>query len=202
MNSLSRFSKTSSRYILEAHSHCEVPAGCGGVVLRWRDPKNGVPLTFRVYAGGSYQFYLDGHSLSSGRPIIPFGDHVISLVVGDFDPTRVVLLFAAKYEEKGAELGHTERTAASRLHFLSAPDGSWKYSWVEPRDGSWQQPGFEDSAWATMPAREWASEPTQQQSMQSYRAQELIRMGAQGLGVDRSLARVWIRRSFTVVPPD
>jgi sulfatase modifying factor 1 len=28
--------------VLEAHSHCEVPAGCGGVVLQWRNPSAGL----------------------------------------------------------------------------------------------------------------------------------------------------------------
>ena len=42
LNELERFRKTSSRLALEAHSHCEVPAGCGGVVLRWTRP--GAPL--------------------------------------------------------------------------------------------------------------------------------------------------------------
>jgi hypothetical protein len=34
LNSLSRYTKRSPEYVLEEHSHCEVPAGCGGVVLR------------------------------------------------------------------------------------------------------------------------------------------------------------------------
>jgi hypothetical protein len=200
LNSLSRYSKKSSHYILEAQSHCEVPAGCGGVVLRWRDPKKGIPLTFRVYASGSYKFFLDARPLSSTRPIVPFGEHVISIVISEFDPNRVVLLFAAKYEEKGAGIGYADRATAGALHFLSTPDGSWKHSCVEPQNSSWQQAGFDDSAWTVMPAREWAPDPEQKATGQSYRAEELLRMGAQGLGVAGSPTKVWIRRTFSVEP--
>ncbi len=201
LNSLSRYSKKSSRYILEAQSHCEVPAGCGGVVLRWRDPKKGIPLTFRIYAGSSYKFFLDAHPLTSARPIVPFGDHVISIIISEFDPSRMILLFSAKYEEKEDGTGYAERAAASTLHFLSAPDGSWKYSSVEPQGNSWQLPGFDDSAWAAMPARERAPDFGQKWTVQSYRVEELLRMGAQGLGVVGSLPKLWIRRAFSVGPP-
>ena len=201
LNSLLRYSKKSSRYVLEAQSHCEVPAGCGGVVLRWRDPKKGIPLTFRIYAGGAYKFFLDAHPLPSARPIVPIGEHVVSVVISEFDPSRVVLLFAAKYEEKGAGIGYSERAAAGALHFLSAPDGSWKCSSVEPQGNSWQLAGFDDSAWTAMPAREWAPDREQKATVQSYRAEELLRMGAQGLGVAGSPTKVWIRRTFSVRPP-
>jgi hypothetical protein len=200
INSLSRYSKKSSRYILEAQSHCEVPAGCGGVVLRWRNPKKGIPLTFRVYAGGSHNFFLDAYPLSSARPIVPFGEHVISIAISEFDPSRVILLFAGKYEEKGAGTGYAERAAAGVLHFVSAPDGSWKYSSVEPQGNSWQQVGFDDSAWTAMSEREWAPDPEQKASAQSYRVEELLRMGARGLGVAGSPKKVWIRKSFSVGP--
>ncbi len=170
-------------------------------MLRWRDPKKGIPLTFRLYAGGAYKFFLDGRPLSSTRPIVPFGEHVISIIISEFDPNRVVLLFAAKYEEAGAGVGYSERAAASTLHFLSAPDGSWKHSSVEPQGNSWQLAGFDDSAWTPMPAREWAPDPNQKPTVQSYRAEELLRMGAQGLGVAGSPTKVWIRRAFSVRPP-
>ena len=52
-----------------------------------------------------------------------------------------------------------------------------------------------------MPAREWAPDPDQKADVQSYRAEELLRMGAQGLGVVGSPTKVWIRRAFSVGPP-
>lgn len=170
------------------------------MVLRWRDPERGVPLTFRVYAGGPYKFFLDGQLLSSARPIISFGEHAISILITEFDPNQVVLLFAAKYEEKADGKDHQARSTAAVIHFLSAPDDSWKYSCVEPRDDSWQQPGFDDSGWSAMPSREWPPDKEKTATAQSYRAQELLRMGAHGLGVVGTPTKVWIRRGFSVRP--
>ena len=118
------------------------------------DPKKGIPLTFRIYAGGVTSSLLDARPLSITRPIVPFGEHVISIVISEFDPSRVVLLFAAKYEEKGAGIGYSERDTAGALHFASASEGSWKYLSVEPQGNSWQLAGFDDSAWTAMPARD------------------------------------------------
>ena len=201
LNSLSRFSKKSHRLVLEAQSHCEVPAGCGGVVLRWRNPKQGVPLTFRVYAGGPYEFCVDGQLLSSARPIISFGEHVVSMVISEIKPGAVVMLFAAKYEEFGAGKDYQAKTAAGVLHFLSAPDGSWKYSCAEQQGTAWQQPGFDDSGWSAMTVREWPPASPEKATPNSYRAEELLRMGALGLGVPGGPSKVWIRRNFSVQPP-
>lgn len=54
LNSISRFSKQSPRLVLEEHGHCEVPAGCGGVVLRWRgaDDPIALKLSARRLLGG------------------------------------------------------------------------------------------------------------------------------------------------------
>jgi hypothetical protein len=200
LNSLSRFSKKSNHFILETQSHCEVPAGCGGVVLRWRNSKQGIPITFRIYAIGPYQVFLDGQPLLSARPLISFGEHVISIVVSEIKPNELVLLFAAKYEEKGAGKDYKARAAAEVLHFLSAPDSLWKHSLVEPQGNSWQQPGFDDSGWSAMLARDWTLVSDQPATAQSYQARELLCMGARGLGVLGSPTKVWIRRSFSVEP--
>jgi hypothetical protein len=43
LNSLDAFTKKSPRFILEEHGGGEVPAGCGGVVLRWINPAAAEP---------------------------------------------------------------------------------------------------------------------------------------------------------------
>ena len=52
LNSLERFRKRSPRLLLEQYDSCEVPAGCGGVVLRWRDPHAARPVVVSA-AGGT-----------------------------------------------------------------------------------------------------------------------------------------------------
>ena len=71
LNSI-RFDKQSPRLTLEEHSHCEVPAGCGGVVLRWRQ-RTTIPLEIWLHVVGEFQAFLDGKSLISGRPLLEQG---------------------------------------------------------------------------------------------------------------------------------
>jgi hypothetical protein len=50
LNGLSRYTKQSPRLVLEEYSHCEVPAGYGGVVLRWRNPDQPLPMLVSSFA--------------------------------------------------------------------------------------------------------------------------------------------------------
>lgn len=199
LNSVSRYAKKSDRLILEAHDHCEVPAGCGGVVLRWRNPNQGLPLTLRLYAAGSCQFFVDGKLVSSARPIVPFGDHVASLIIRGCDPSQVIMLCAATFEDRTDGVGYEERSASKVVHFVSAPDGSWKYTCSEPQDPAWQCIGFDDSRWRTMEKREWPPDPEKTKGLpNAYRADHLLKMGAQGLSIAEQASTVWIRRQFSV----
>ncbi len=54
LNNLDRYTKLSPRFVLEEYSHCEVPAGCGGIVLRWRNPEVGIPIEFWHYTPGKH----------------------------------------------------------------------------------------------------------------------------------------------------
>ena len=73
LNSLARYAKRSPDLILEELSQCEIPAGCGGVVLRWWNPKQGVPVTIWVHSQGGREMGLDGRPVSSGVPLVTFG---------------------------------------------------------------------------------------------------------------------------------
>src|SRR5712664_4668459 len=77
LNSISRYSKNSQLFVLEEHGHCEVPAGWGGVVLRWTNPNRALPAELWIATVGKATFYLDGKSPSSGRPMIEYGRHVL-----------------------------------------------------------------------------------------------------------------------------
>jgi len=87
LNSLSRYSKQSPRLVLEEHSHCEVPAGCGGVVLRWRNPDKVVPCTmWSTTSAESSDLFVDGHIPESSRPLLKYGQHIIA------SPTTKILI--------------------------------------------------------------------------------------------------------------
>jgi hypothetical protein len=88
LNSLARYPKSSPLFVLEEHGHCEVPAGCGGVVLRWRNPRAGVPVHMWLYHEGDGALFLDGASLPSARPVVSFGEHVLAFELAVADPRR------------------------------------------------------------------------------------------------------------------
>src|SRR5690242_13195269 len=125
LNSLSRYTKESPNLVLEEHGHCEVPAGCGGVVLRWTNPHRSIPITFRLATTGESRFYLDGVSPESGRPMVSYGDHVIALRVLQPDTTSWTLLFAGIYDDKAMSDTVLSHNSEKKAQIISATDGSW-----------------------------------------------------------------------------
>src|SRR5262245_44488778 len=100
LNTLRRFRKHPQRLVLEEHSHCEVPAGCGGVVLRWRNPLAAVPLTLSLYAPVKVTFFVDGAALQSSRVDVAPGRHVLGIAIENVDLDNGLLMVAAVYDPK------------------------------------------------------------------------------------------------------
>ncbi|REE99061.1 hypothetical protein [Thermomonospora umbrina] len=201
LNSLSRYSKSSPLFILEEHGHCEVPAGCGGVVLRWRDPAAGVPITMWSHTGGPCEPLLDGSPVTSGRPLVPYGEHVLAFAVTEIDPAFMVLMFAGVHRSSDDEHVTTVPPEPGGVSVLSAADGTWRYTLTEPPDDAWTLPGFEDADWPSMDAV--ADRPPVEGSWDpvGYRIGKMTERGAVGLGVPGApgaRVRAWIRKEFTV----
>jgi hypothetical protein len=198
LNSLDRYSKDSPELVLEEYGSCEVPAGCGGVVLRWRNPDEGIPLPVGIYTAGERDVTLDEQPLVSGRPMVSFGEHVLAITVSGFDPACIVLMFAAIYDEAdlaGVRLSHPTGQAA---RILSAADGTWKYT-AEPPDEEWAGLAYDDTGWLPMVARETARPPRDpQRDLDRWTLQRLSKKGAAGLGVRSHAPKVWIRKRFVV----
>jgi hypothetical protein len=193
LNSLSRYSKESPLLILEEHGHCEVPAGCGGVVLRWRDPRAGVPLIMRMYVEGECTLLLDGQSPPAARSIVPFGEHVLGFVVSGFDPAYLVLMFTAADEPPS----RSSRPGSFLL--ATAADGTWRYTVDRPDGEGWLHAGFDDGDWSELEERAERRPPEDpDRDYARYRVGRLADAGAVGLGVARDAPRVWIRREFTL----
>jgi len=81
LNSFDRFTKTSPRLLLEEHAHCEVPAGCGGVVLRWINPATGLPVLLDVFNPSHATLAIDGVAVTHSSLLLAPGRHVLSLEV-------------------------------------------------------------------------------------------------------------------------
>lgn len=198
LNGPDRFTKRSSRYVLEEHSHCEVPAGCGGVVLRWIEPAAQVPVRIHVFArrpAGAGWVTLDGAVPESVRPLIARGPHVLAMALSvDGDNEGGVLAFAM-YEVTESRRGSKNPEGGFALR--TADDGTWRASRVEPDEG-WRTDPFDDSAWEPLVALRM-TEP-EGRSNDRWRIDDLRRQEAVELGLPGHRGPLWVRRRFEVPP--
>lgn len=199
LNSLSRFSKTSPRLVLEEYSHCEVPAGCGGVVMRWRKPNE--PMTMWVNINSTAQtesMILDGENvLWKTRLGITWGNHVFAMSFEDVDLSQGFLLFSARLDDQFVRILQPE----GETKILSKPDGKWKYTLKQPLSNDWQLTDFDDSTWLPMIAKALPAKNFRGYDMSDFYQRARDR-GAEDLGVDakRVTGSVWVRRAFHIQP--
>jgi hypothetical protein len=193
--------KQSPNLVLEEHGHCEVPAGCGGVVLRWRQ-RSRLPIQVWLHTAASKTVYLDGDVLTSGRPLIGPGEHVLALDFSRVDPAEAVLMAACFYDENPT-LHHTRFTPSSgrKFYLVSLADGTWKYTTEASLDDPWMRPGYDDSAWRPMIARDFP-EPAKGDWATAGRIKRIVGLGGQGLGIDLPTGptSLLVRRAFRLDP--
>lgn len=152
LNSLSRYTKK-SRLLLEAHSHCEVPAGCGGAVFQWVNPNRGV--TVRVHVQSSLrvrEVFIDGSAVPGLGLRLLAGSHLLALSFGPPEPGKQkpsspdpwALVFL-EVRMPGVPTYPVQRIARSQ----SRDDGSWR-ALAGTSDPRWTAPDFDDSSWAPL----------------------------------------------------
>jgi hypothetical protein len=142
INTLHRFAKHSPRLVLHEYSHCEVPAGCGGVVLRWIDPAQGVPSTLRVSAPAvEATCWLDGALLASNLLLLPEGYRVLAVHLRRIAPRAQPFTIAIHHDADGDE---------ADLIAPGAPE--WRCTAAQPRpELPWAAPDFDAAAWGPPP---------------------------------------------------
>lgn len=225
LNSLNRFAKKSPRLALEEYSHCEVPAGCGGVVMRWTDPAEGIPAILRVVVRGTVTAFLDGEPLATGRATLSWGDHLLAIAV-ERGPAPVAEPEPEPSGVRGAlraiqdALVPRQRPAADGPALFSAAvsvdrgrvgeplelpvaatgDGTWTALAADEAPEGWRQASFAvDAPWTVLPeAPAGAVAELPETGHDRWRFQELERIGARALLLPTH-ARIWIRKRLTVV---
>ena len=211
LNSVSRYAKESSRLILEEHGHCEIPAGCGGVVLRWFNPARALPLEFWIFIDGDVDFALDGEATTFARPMVEYGEHVLSFAIRNFPVKTGIFMFAAISEIRNQDPGAVQDKSASKKVVLSDGDGSWKYTVKAPSGELWMKAGFDDREWETLVLKPVAQPANT--DIKYYRHGKLRELGANGLGIDvggnwiskllaptPSPSEIWVRKVFRLTP--
>ncbi len=200
LNSVDRFRKQPSRLVLEEHSNCEVPAGCGGVVLRWRNPHAAVPLTIHLYSPGKAACFIDGAPLATGRLDLAPGRHVVAIVLEDVERSDGLLLFAAEHQPRKDEpAGVAERA----VRMVTAEDETWKFSLDPPESEEWKMLGHDDGDWPCLHAL--AARPLERGETHYWQWQECHRAGAACLGLGEPVegkGTVWVRKVFELHPPE
>src|SRR5262245_40424789 len=146
LNSLSRYSKQSPRLVLEEYGHCEVPAGCGGAVLRCRQPDEPIPMTIRTSVGNGYRrnHRLDGADTGwLSRIPVKYGNHALTFESYEGNPAFALVMFVGQLYEDYVRILQPE----GDTKIISRPDGTWKFALDQPPNDDWQQPDYDDSHW-------------------------------------------------------
>jgi hypothetical protein len=189
--------KSSSRLVLEQHSHCEVPAGCGGVVLRWRAGED-VAVEFWTFSNGKVALSIDGEGLETSRAVLKPGPHVLGCRVTAVPQDGGFLMIAGvvgDHRHVREVVGPRRETYAP---VLTLPDGSWKCAPFGPLAKGWHQPGFDDRGWPEM--REVPVREEDGDDYQRWSRTKVAGFGAQPLGIRGDLL-VEIRKVFVLPGP-
>jgi hypothetical protein len=200
LNELERFRKASSHLALEAHSHCEVPAGCGGVVLRWTRPGAPIGISFSKYFARPVEdLCLDGKKLSEQRERVAPGTHVVSFTIEAPGEDGFVLMTLRL---------DPDVVTARRSKVASKADGTWRATLSAPSPGdAWRLPDFDDSAYTALVEREVPAPDGQKKFMWEWLKKEATGLGLGGAGKprpswnpfrERTAQRASVRWRFTV----
>jgi hypothetical protein len=201
LNSVSRFRKQPGQLVLEAYGTCEVPAGCGGVVLRWRNPRTARPVLVYLYTPVEARWFLDGEQPQTGRVDLAPGPHLFALALENVALSTGFLLFAAvgvTDQGRGSSVPPPEEKPFT---VLSRASGTWRFTLAPPGD-DWIRPGCDDRTWAALAAV--SLPPLQAEDHGYYVSRKCLELGATSLGVpgaDPAARRIWIRKVFEVPAP-
>lgn len=183
---LNRLRKVGGNLILEEHSHCEVPAGCGGVVLRWVDGDSPIKIDIDHIHEDRAVFYLDGVRLERSGVHCEHGTHVllVELQLGSaMGPMMALTARRAKLESP---------------KIVTAADGSWLYREGRVRP-EWHAVDVPKDGWTPLIDDSTAS----LDDVAAWQVESLARGGAEPLSVAESnrissTTVITVRRTFRV----
>jgi hypothetical protein len=194
INSLHRFAKHSPRLTLREYSHCEVPAGCGGVVMRWVDPHDGTPVLVRVIVIGAADTWLDGAPMRSSYARIEPGRHVVAAHLtklgeswGDPIKPPVPLSLSVTFDA-GPDAARGDNL------LMLASDVRWSAATSRPPEG-FGDPAFDDAAWPELPLA--TDEVRRKVDADHLGRLDEADVRARAVG-SRRVTETWIRVSFTL----
>lgn len=185
INTLHRFAKHSPRLALYEYSHCEIPAGCGGVVLRWIDPAQGWPARVSVQLpNGSSTVWLDGIELDSSLVMLGAGLRTVGLHCKREQPGPQPLMLTIAYD-------------SGDLDVVARGAPQWRGTTVQPPAG-WADPAFDDASWPAIPSAPAALIAAQPRWYLGT-FEEHVAAGGSVFALDAD--ELWVRVQFTAPEP-
>lgn len=190
INTLHRFKKHSDNLVLEVFSHCEVPAGCGGAVLRWRNPNEGLPCTFWGLCSGKSEVFIDGNRLDSPNVLLQAGPHILAIYLRELVSDERVFMFVGDMNvpEEGSYPPMIDGTE-------TRDDESWVYTSEQPDSEAWKVADFDSSQWSAL---DLASSDEKKKQFTDWRYEDLEKRGVNPLRLPGSFEHIWIRKNFEI----
>jgi len=188
INTLHRFEKRSPKYVLRVYDSCEVPAGCGGVVLRWVNPADGMSVIVHVVTPFRAEAFFDGVPFRNERLVLPIGEHVLALRLTPSTENAASPPFLAC-----AVIPDTPDREPQPPLFTTGDGSDWRVNTSAP-DG-WPEGTFSDTKWERM--RTTALRADTLPNELRWRYPSLERVGAQALAVP-SGSTLYVRHRFVV----
>ena len=170
-----------------------MPAGCGGVVLRWRNQQPTRPLLFYTAVDGQTAIYVDGRPCDSARARLSFGEHLLAIHFKGISVAVPAFLFAARIDEGGSTQGAVDEELPILPVLLSAGDGTWRMTVRRPASHDWLQPEFDDHDWVPLQTLELDLETIPDGTRWRYK--ELLGWNAAALALPPA-PEAWIRKRF------
>ncbi len=197
LNTLHRFSKFSDRLLLQEYSHCEVPAGCGGVVLRWIERERGLPAILRTAALGPIRCWLDDVELINSTVDLLPGTHVLALELAELSRanTPIAVRLDVNLPGNSTTLLRSQ-TGSQWFHASSEPTGAWREPGYDPRAHAWSPAVAHPDHEAELPQDQrwlWSA-----LTREPYADRPEIPLAARPLALPGTQA--WLRCEFTIEP--
>ena len=194
LNGPDRYRKSSPRLVLEEHSHCEVPAGCGGVVLRWIHADREVPIHVRLYTlVEGAKLTIDGAAPASTRPLLSRGDHVLAIHLRA-ERAKAALMCSLRFDDSDYDR-RVSRKIGLVFRCDTAADGTWLATTTPPLDSRWRDDPFDDSAWTPMVALDLPT-PARNDPRGWYYRNLVDDVAA--IGLPDTEGDLWIRKRFRI----
>ena len=202
VNDLARYEKASHSLVLESYSSCEVPAGCGGGILRWIDPAEALPLALHLWSTGKTEVFFDGEPTKSGRVDARKGEHVLALHLSPDLGAPPQLALALRYSDETqpkSGLGpYRSRAVGHKVDVLSGRGAVIVATSVEPDGDGWKKVGFAAAGWTALAE----TEPHVPDGKKPWHLKNVLETGAVALTIKGAKGPLWVRCVLQITPGD